>query len=261
MKFLFIVAISMLFPTFAWAWGLSEALNHPWGKARLVFSVMNGNSINYCLQIADTGLFQDQSISQQIEKALHLWLEPLRELGIHNTIISRVSCDSPLLNLWVKVGPDADFPSLYAYNMEQKNANGAYTYTKVTLNTAYIYNSGSKQYGPIDFIKFANNDLNRQKKEMDLLSLKQMTLAKFSATRNIDWLAVYYSTYKMLIHEFGHSFGLCDDYSAQAIDSCDSKFSSRDQPPSIMRDAKFFYLTGDDIIGIRRLFARYLSPG
>jgi hypothetical protein len=145
--------------------------------------------------------------------------------------------------------------------MEHKNAKGVYAYTKVTLNTAYIYSSGSKQYGPIDFIKFANNDLTLQKNEMDLLALKQMTIAEFSATRKIDWLAVYYSTYKMLIHEFGHSFGLCDAHNAQVNDSCDSKFSSRDQPPSIMRDAKFFYLTGDDIIGIKRLFARYLRPG
>jgi hypothetical protein len=79
---------------------------------------------------------------------------------------------------------------------------------------------------------------------MDLLSLKKLTLAEVSATRNIDWSAVYCSTYKMLIHEFGHSFGLYDGYIAKTIESYYTKFSSRDQPPSIMRDAKCFFITG-----------------
>lgn len=84
-----------------------------------------------------------------------------------------------------------------------------------------------------------------------------MTVQTFATSRNLDYVSVFWSTYRALIHELGHSFGLCDTYIATMKDRCDPNFSSVDQPSSVMKDSNYFYLTDDDKEGIQRLFLRF----
>ena len=91
-----------------------------------------------------------------------------------------------------------------------------------------------------------------------------MTVGEFSAWAFMPYGVAYNSTYPLLIHELGHSFGLCDTYEnspEMAVSNCSdvhaSASSAADQPFSIMQSWRVFYLTPDDRDGIVALFQRF----
>jgi hypothetical protein len=153
--------------------GLSDSLNYPWGHARLVFNVLITKSINYCLEIKSHG-FDEASVSEQVRTALSLWFQPLEGLGIRDITISKVPCAARNLNFYVYIGPNAKYPNLYAYNMEQKDSRGKFPFTKVVINTNYQYSDGSRKYFPTDFANFST-DISSQRQLMEALSILNPT--------------------------------------------------------------------------------------
>jgi hypothetical protein len=252
--FLFI-SIQVLAPA-AHAWGLTTDLNIGWLNAQLVNHVIQQHEIDYCVQIEDPR-FAQGTIERQVAAVLPLWLKPLEDQGIHGIAIRAVSCENGNFNLKIELGPEANYKTLGSYQLPQYQ-NGHF-YSLVKVDSEYLYAGNGKSYPIVDFETFVPSGTSLDSL-MHFVSIDQpATVQAFAATQRLDYTAVFWSTYRLLIHEIGHSFGLCDTYPSQVHVHCDPAFMSADQPSSVMYDSNYFYLTQDDITGIKALFARYMK--
>src|SRR5262249_25029812 len=140
--------------------------------------------------------FGEASVSEQVQTALSLWLQPLEELGIRDITISKVLCTAQNLNLYVYIGPDVKYPNIYAYNMEQKDSMDKFPFTKVVINTNYQYSDGLRKYSPTDFANFSR-DISAQRRLMKALSIVNPTdISTFAHSKRVNRLTVFFSSYK-----------------------------------------------------------------
>ena len=236
----------------AHAWGLTTDLNTGWLNAQLVNHVIQLHEIDYCVQIADPR-FAQGTIERQVAAVLPLWLKPLEDQGIHGITIRAVSCDSGSFNLKVEIGPEASYKTLGSYQLPQYQDGHFYSLVKV--DSEYLYAANGKSYPIVDFETFSCPPGTSLDALMNSVSISSpATVQAFAAAQHLEYTAVFWSTYRLLIHEIGHSFGLCDTYPSQVHVHCDPAFMSADQPSSVMYDSNYFYLTQDDVTGIKALF-------
>ena len=256
LSFLFIVSQQTVAPQ-AHAWGLLASLNTAWVNAALVNRVIQHREIDYCIEIQDPR-FVASSIQTQAEAALHLWLKPLEPMGIEGVVIRQVDCGNRAMNLKIQFGPEKLYPTLASYQLPQYD-NGHF-YTLVKFNSQYVYiESNGTHDSMVDFENYVPNGTSLES-ELGLISLLQpTTVLALSASRSLDYFAVYNTTYRALIHELGHSFGLCDTYAEQIHVNCDPARMSVEQPSSVMHDSTYFYLMPDDLAGLKVLFTRFMK--
>lgn len=267
---LFLVAVGA--PGTGAAWGhLRDIDVEPRDARHLSFIVLARHEIDFCIAIdpGERENYSAASLEAQTRMALDLWLAPVRPV-VGEVAVRRLQCDDAQLNLKVDLGPDADNPHLSGHAFMQSDAAGdpAPAYEVVKLNTRYTSASDGAKSSLNDFAQVAHKvQGGRWSLEalMKRISLETpMTVGEFSEWARIPYGVAFNSTYPLILHELGHSFGLCDTYqnsSDAGISNCSDEHASvssaERQPFSIMQSWRVFYLTPDDRDGIRALFRRF----
>lgn len=239
----------------AFAWGLSTELNESWAQARLVFPALQQKTIRYCIKNEVVARFDSDSIALQVEAALRLWLEPLKAQGVDGVAVERVPCEAGNFNLLVQIGEETEWKTLGSYQLS--SWDDTHYYSLVKLDSTFLSQIGGKGYPIADFKEYAGSLADEAALIRDSSREHPQTVPAFAAAHHLDPYAVFWSTFPSLLHELGHSFGLCDTYDAPVKDQCDPKYSSQANPSSVMKDSNYLYLTGDDVTAIKALFARY----
>ena len=249
---IFACLLVMFYASPAFAWGLSTELNESWAKARLVFPAIQQKLIRYCLKNETPARFDSDSVALQVESALRLWLTAA---GADDVKILRASCTGSF-NLLVQLGEEKRWKALGSYQLSSWDRSHYYSLVKFDSGFASAY--GGVKTPITDFGQFSRAPASSESALLKLVSLDEpQTVQAFAKTQNLDPSKVFWSTYPSLIHELGHSFGLCDTYDATIKDQCDPAYSSPSQPSSVMKDSTYFYLTPDDVTAIKRLFERF----
>jgi hypothetical protein len=110
---------------------------------------------------------------------------------------------------------------------------------------------GKDFYTSFDVNKFLDSGLPQLARKLKVLADEKVTRSEFLRFRGIE--KPYKFAYLTLLHEIGHTFGLCDMYNSQ-VHQCDPNLMSEDRPDSVMKVSNKFYLTDDDKAGIRKAF-------
>jgi hypothetical protein len=243
----------------AFAWGHLKEFNTPWAPVHLVFAASERGAIKYCIAVdLLTGAgFEEESLNIQTEAALQAWLNPVQEKDlVGNVDLIRVGCDTSEFDLKILVGPDREYMRLGAYQLETEQ-NG-HRYTLVKINTLYR----TKGYTSIRDFK----ELLRIDKQMDLVQtldhfslIQGYSVYDFAEEAKVAYVPLFWSTYRILLHELGHSFGLCDTTVSKVNEFCDSNFLTPVFEKTVMSDSNYLSLTQDDEDGIVELFRRFPS--
>ncbi|MBF0297161.1 MAG: matrixin family metalloprotease [Oligoflexia bacterium] len=276
LMFMFIFML-MFLSSKSWAYGHDKWVDHEkWWKSYLIHKIINKNDLTFCVVVKDKRLSKE-NISIEVNTALKLWIRSIDVFfknGENNqsTIkISEINCDkkntNPLdimsvrmVDLFVEVAAEDIFVDLNGYYLPKVYNNHNYAYIKVNL--AMLDNYEGKIYKWNDtFMVLKKDNLSKLDKEKYLweISVNSPTdVATLAKKNNIEYRELFWTTYKTLIHELGHSIGLCDTKDTLFKDQCDVNFRSSDeQKSSVMKDAKYFYLTEDDLDGIESLVKRF----
>jgi hypothetical protein len=264
-------------PRTSLGWGqLKDIDAAPRDRSHLFSIVLFHHEINFCVAIADgdRANYSDASIEAQTRMALSLWLTPVRSIA-GEVAIRRLTCRDDNLNLMIDIGPDRENPHVmgHAGFISDRSSDGerVRNYEVVKLNAHYIPASDGAPYSLNDFETLTRKVQGGRwslQKMMNKISVDTpMTIGEFSMWAHLPYGAVYSSTYSLLIHELGHSFGLCDTYEnspQSGPPNCSrehaSTLSAETQPFSVMQSWRLFYLTPDDRDGIVNLFDRFADP-
>jgi hypothetical protein len=246
-----------LVPSVSLAWGhmnyLSES-NSTWRELYLVFPVLKRKKIQYCLNI-DTSAqeeFQAGSVATQLEAAIQLWLAPVRRARLIDQVeIKQVGCGDGTHDLMVVIGPEFQYPKLGAYQMEVGPDGRPVTMIKIDSSGEF---AGRKIRDIKNLLISKNVKLASMLKEV--ATIPGLSLNAFSNLYAIDQTSVGWSTIRLLVHELGHSFGLCDTRPDQ-LERCDTKFLTNKMDSTVMSDVTFLSLAPDDEAGIVALFRRF----
>ncbi len=258
--------VSLGFGSRANAWGMLRALNTKFMKSYLAYSIYKYHRINYCLDIesGSAGHFHKRTLDTEVKWALGQWLEVVRQYT-GPVPLNSVQCASPNLNIMVYVGPSTRDDFDPSYNDAHIHDLDEY-FVKIVLNSDFRYRYDGSIYPVYDFAYVVRQFLNSGNFSLSFF-LKEMYANKYSFDEIAAWVApqwgadgkaiLYYTSAHLLLHELGHSFGLCDTY--DVTQNCDPNFSSHwnNEPPSVMGMANYLYLSPDDIEGIRALFQRF----
>lgn len=256
------------------AWGhLKDIDASPRDLNHLSVVVLSNHKINFCVEIADgdRANYSDTSIEAQTRMALSLWLSPVQSVT-GDVSIQRVTCRNDDLNLMIDIGPDPENPHVMGHAGFISNWSGGHehvrNYEVVKLNTHYTSALDDTPQPLNDFEAVTQKVQGGRwtlQEMMNKISVDTpMTIRDFSIWAHVPYGAVYGSTYSLIIHELGHSFGLCDTYEnspengpSNCSNAHASTSSAETQPFSVMQSWRLFYLTPDDRDGIIDLFDRF----
>lgn len=269
-----ILALLLILPRPCPSWGhLKDIDAEPRDLQHLFVPVLTHHAINFCVAIADAerASYSETSVEAQTRMALSLWLSPVGSV-VGEVAIRRVTCQDQRLDLMIDIGPDPDNPHLGAHAGFKSDTAAdpvhARSYQVVKLNTHYTSAFDGTPYTLNDFEKVAQKVQGGRwplQTMMNKVSVDTpMTVGDFSRWGRVPYGMAYACTYAALLHELGHSFGLCDTYenspetgSSNCSDHYASTPSVDGQPFSVMKSSRMFYLTPDDKDGIVRLFNRF----
>ena len=244
----------------AYAWGHLKYLNNVWGDSALIHDIIKKRAISYCIDIKDTR-FRYASIKIQTEMALSLWLKPLEDVGIFGVTIQSTDCLYNNYDLKIEIGPDNEYPLKSAYQSPEIVNQHEFSLIKINSNYSYKDTYNNETFEQIDFESIVPKGKNLQEFLSDISILNLTTTGELSERLKLDSTLVYLTTYSTILHELGHTFGLCDLNQNSIIVNCDPLHLSVNpkniQPKAIMNDATYLYLTEDDKEGIKSLFHRF----
>lgn len=255
-----------LIPDTVAAWGIKHELRslRSW-QASLTFKAVMHGTITYCIDIAPdlTTRFPPAALAIETEAALQLWTTPLLTPHGGHISIQQVACQAA-----------ADLRVVIGAHQSGSTANGAFAQTMHAPHPTQDYilikfDADYRWHETRGLPGNANGDYAWQNtmQGLGLASLTQLapTLTAISITRprSVDAVAqaltlphstVFWTTYRALIHELGHGFGLCDTNQEWREKDCDTSWRNQGaQPSSVMTDSNYFYLTDDDQAGINFL--------
>lgn len=244
------------------AWGHLKSLTDETGKFRLISILKEKNSISYCLFI-DSHLnneFTAESIQKQIAASLHMWLKPLskNKLTTNSAIKFVPDCQSSEVNLLVHLGSDKVFPHLAAYTKFDKIYNNQpVMYLKINTDYTKHFNRAYRDFKNILSLKTLKELVGELS---DLLQTDEaISVQNFATKKTLLYEDLYQTSFRVLLHETGHAFGLCDNITTPFADNCDPNFKTKKTEGSVMSDSTYLTLTSDDAEGIIQLFNRKLA--
>lgn len=246
------------------AYGYAVDLTDQGGLGHLVFTTSKAHQINFCVAIDNSvkTRFEDSSIEAQTRSALGLWTNALTEASLKHISIFRVPCDSPKLNLMVEVIPEGAtrFSAHQAVITE-----GERSYSRVRINTNYEYGLDGEYRRVFDFgalVDKSPKPISVERLVADA-SAPDVDLSQVANWARMKEQQIRMSSYPILIHEFGHSFGLCDTIDEEITATCKldtlSVPSGTEQPESVMKSDGSMHLLDDDIAGINALYTDYAA--
>jgi hypothetical protein len=248
-----VVGLCLLFASKGMAWGLLDPTGY-WRKATITYKLKQTNTITYAVSVANNDRIDENSISIQAEVAMGLWLNAVPELENRNIRMIQVEKDSDP-DLMIAV----DF-----FGQKEKMVNKVDTgvgthpsgklFKRIRINLDFHLESNGSSSVEQDVKVLFRNDLGSLKENLIAVSSKKMTLRDIEKINNVERNLAWFNTFTSLIHEIGHTFGLCDMYK-ENIATCNPDFISPNacQVPSVMREY-YFFLQEDDIEGIRKAF-------
>jgi hypothetical protein len=252
------------------AWGFMSDINRPVGVNHLVHKVRRNHEIRFCLLNEDPNEFQDWSIAEQIRKALELWKKAFIDLS-GDFSVTQLDCRNPNIDLKIHIHR-ADQIYLGLPARATMHHRGALAFAYIELNTAFeITSSDGLRYRVWDFGSLFSGQRQALIAAMESISFsnpRSVFTYVLDGNRRMGNLPLtsypqklHLSSYAQIIHELGHAFGLCDTYQ-NGYETCDPHFltapTASGQPDSVMKSANdYFYLTRDDVNGIRALFETF----
>lgn len=249
MKQLFAFLFLLTFiPTTAFSWAHMVTLRQRDGlESNLYLIARDKGVITYTLDIRSTDFSRD-SIKLQTEKALTLWLNGL---GVRAQL-KEVAATARDFDLKIDIGSQTEEPQLRGYNISEEE-NGRFR-SFIHINSEFVDLSEGQYYHMTDTKNLLGDKLPSF---LDEVSFTQgLSVLDAGRTYGINWLALWDSSYRILVHEIGHSFGLADTYEENLDFNGDPEFRSKEQPSSVMKDSLYFYLTKDDLEGLQALKKR-----
>jgi len=245
--------------TSAYAWGHIDIFNNPnWAPSHIVFPAIQNKEIKYCLSVEPSQLknFPMKSMKLQIESALKAWLVPVQQAGfIGDVKITRVKCALDTFDLKVAIGPELEYPNLAAFQIERKTEQGRnYSFVRIDTN---FQDEGIKFIDSFKLLKLEEiTDLKGMLAAFEVL--RDEEALAFAEANGVDYDQLFWSTQRVLLHEIGHAYGLCDTIPTQRK-NCDPDYLTEQDKGSVMSDSSYVTLTKDDEDGIISLFKRFLK--
>lgn len=237
----------------AFAWGHLPELRLEEGRGHIVFAATERARIGYCLDVGDAR-FSPSDLELQIEAALRVWLAEVEDI-LNAPVVIEKDCDQESLDLTVFVGPaGAGATNFGRHSLVEL---GGRIVSKVSVNTAPkhgvpVVRTNLFDLGP------ALATASEKTAFLDRIRVDGLTLHELSGELGLATTLPLTSTiYQTLIHELGHSFGLCDAKEAAYQQRCDPAFRTRLVPTALMSISGALNLTFDDREGIRALFNRF----
>ncbi|MCB9771909.1 MAG: hypothetical protein H6754_05110 [Candidatus Omnitrophica bacterium] len=252
----------LTFATPAHTWGLKKELNNPeTASTCLTVKALKNKEIVYSLKIDPEFLnnFPVSELSLEIETALRIWLIHLEKLSGSHVKISRNE-NTDQSDLVVEIGrrePGDDSNGAFTQTILQPAPQRNFIKVKINADLMSSKTQTSYQYQRIS--KFLEHDESLESMLEEISFQEPQTLDEFANRRNITHADVFWTPYRVFSHEFGHAFGLCDTNPDLFEAQCDPEYrSTPPQRPSIMLYSNFFYLTNDDLEGLKTLIMRFI---
>lgn len=253
----------------AHAWGIKEELRQPRAlNATLTAKALNTGAVRYCLTSETQEALLDGA-EQEFTAALALWLEQLRGLAGTSPVMSRTECAEA--DIRVSFGPTkANDHSNGAYLQFMTDPATGTDYLILRVNTDFRWEetrslpgnpNGTYRWQP--FVALARVDAGETQASLirSVSYDEKLSLDQFAERRGLPPSTVFWTLYRVFLHELGHAFGLCDTQSSLFAAQCDPQASDTGpQPSSLMKDSNYFYLTEDDIQGLAALVRRVAHP-
>ncbi len=242
------------------AWGIHTQME--WKEYRgalLSTKVLKNHKIDYCVELAPDYLTVPNSIIQQIDAGLSMWINPVVKSLNHTVEVDSVPCGDPRMDLKVVVGHFPDMPSGGRTSYLITSSEPA-ELVRINLDAPVQNTRDNRLIKPKDFVFFLPPNVELEKMLDFLIGAPTMSIDLYAQkylntnqSLNVDDLND--STLSILLHELGHSLGLCHTYD---ISHC-SKGNMLDvpavqQPSSLMKSGDYLNLTADDTAGVMRLF-------
>lgn len=285
-KFAAWVALGLLAvapPVFAWGhlrdFGVQET------SGSLIFDVIDSGRIGFCVQSEDRRYDEDE-MTLIVEASLAVWLDAVEDL-IGDEIALEADCDVLTLDLMVLFGefdgvrsPDGVADIAFKTRLQR----GANHFSAIGFNTVGTAASSGEPLifmSPLDFLpakvgreqaleylaavstaaprRFIGRDFGRMERVFgeaaEAVGLTARSRRAVGSELGIDDNPI--DIYPVMIHEFGHGFGLCDMREAAYEPSCNRFYRTELTTNSLMAFGGY-RLRDDDLEGIRSLFERFL---
>jgi len=186
--------------------------------------------------------------------ALTVWLAALGDKAVQEVALNRVECQDTKLDLAIRIRAEVEKrPSAYSHRSDLARR----VFHTIVINTA----PSSRPWATLTGV-FPGGFQDLKGTIQRISFLKPTRAQDFLPQGWAKTNAIRDTSYRVLIHELGHAFGLCDTY-AEGIHQCDkdrtTSLVSERHPASVMKSDDFFYLTSDDQQGMRTLFYRFLT--
>ena len=250
----------------AMAWGILASSEDPAsavGGARLAHAVLVKKQIRYCIGNYDPKEYDTVSISIQVEAALSLWLAAAN-YRLSDVPVIKEPCGSDPSELRIIISPNNPNSGQYGASTAVWLIGQSY-HPQIDFDANYQFVSSNGTNAPIFDFKDFVGDLAQSLGRLNFGIMQAVRYVSFEnhlgsadVARLVDTApdVIFHSTYSVLIHEMGHAFGLCDTYVGS--NHCAPGWPPpEDQPDSVMKGNGDFFLSPDDIAGIRGLFDHY----
>ncbi|MCZ6604036.1 MAG: hypothetical protein O7A03_02695 [Alphaproteobacteria bacterium] len=274
----------------ALAWGHLKDFGVRQISGSLIFDVLEEGSIGVCVE-SDDPRYTQGDLEILVEASLTVWLDAVRDL-IDAEVSIEEDCNLLSLDLLILFGaysgvvsPDGAADIAFKTRVHR----GANFFSVIGFNTVGTNAARGEPLvfmSPLDFLdEDLSRDLSRGEKlayleavsqdapsrlvgrnfddmarlfegVADDLEIALLTRDAVAAARDIDDNPI--DILPVMIHEFGHGFGLCDMRPAAYEVSCNRQYRTELTRASIMAFGGY-KLRRDDVEGIRSLFERFIE--
>ncbi|HLE10515.1 MAG: hypothetical protein A2504_14375 [Bdellovibrionales bacterium RIFOXYD12_FULL_39_22] len=254
MRLIICIAIILNLQGVCFGWVHLRELRGEYYKSHLTYKIFNDRQIDYCIQLSDRSWNED-SLDIQIVMAIETWLTSNPDFFAMHVAINKVGCDDPNMDLQVLIGKDDERWQLGAFQSATKIGTHYFSRIQIISDFQWKDNGTGKIYFFQNFMELSPAFDSHFLEEISIKG--KATLEQVAKNSDVDYFQIFWSTYRVLLHELGHSFGLGDTYTPEIDKSGDREFRSEKHPSSMMNDSNYFYITDDDKDGIKSLILRF----